>query len=174
MNLLSSFSKTPLHKLTEAKSNLNWTEECEKSLNSLKQALTFCILTYPRTDKDFILDTDASNKRIEAVLSQNIGNEDIAIAYFRKSLGKPERNYCVSRKELLAIVKSIEYFHHYHYGPKFLLWTGHASKILPFNFKESEGQITRWIQRIQEYDFEIQHRKDTSHVNVDVLSRRHV
>ncbi|GBO18284.1 Retrovirus-related Pol polyprotein from transposon 297 [Araneus ventricosus] len=111
----------PLHKLTEAKSNFNWTEECEKSFNSLKQALTSSpILTYPRTDKDFILDTDASNEGIGAVLSQNIGNEERVIAYFSKSLGKPERNYCVTRKELLAIVKSIEHFHHYLYGRKFL------------------------------------------------------
>ncbi|GBM28862.1 Retrovirus-related Pol polyprotein from transposon opus, partial [Araneus ventricosus] len=85
----------PLHKLTEAKSNFNWTDECEKSFNSLKQALTSSpILTYPRTDKDFILDTDASNEGIGAVLPQNTGNEERVIAYFSKSLGKPERNYC--------------------------------------------------------------------------------
>ncbi|GBM71467.1 Retrovirus-related Pol polyprotein from transposon 297 [Araneus ventricosus] len=163
----------PLYKLTEAKSNFNWTEECEKSFNSLKQALTSSpILTYPRTDKDFILDTDASNEGIGAVLSQNIGNEERVIAYFSKSLGKPERNYCVTRKELLAIVKSIEHFHHYLYGRKFLLRTDHASLRWLLNFKEPEGQIARWIQRLQEYDFEIQHRKGTSHGNADALSRR--
>ncbi|GBM32085.1 Retrovirus-related Pol polyprotein from transposon 297 [Araneus ventricosus] len=43
----------PLHKLTEAKSNFNWTEECEKSFHGLKQDLiTSPVLTYPRTDKD--------------------------------------------------------------------------------------------------------------------------
>ncbi|GBM08967.1 Retrovirus-related Pol polyprotein from transposon 297 [Araneus ventricosus] len=121
----------PLHKLTEAKSNFNWTEECEKSFNSLKQPLTSSpILTYPRADKDFILDTDASNEGIGAVLSQNIGNEERVIPDFSKSLGKPERNYCVTRKELLAIVKSIEHFHHYFYGRKFLLRTDHASLTL--------------------------------------------
>ncbi|GBO06588.1 Retrovirus-related Pol polyprotein from transposon 297, partial [Araneus ventricosus] len=140
-------------------------KECEKSFNSLKQALTSPILTYPRTDNDFILDTDANNEGIGAVLSQNIGNEERLIAYFSKSLGKPERNYCVTRKELLAIVKSIEHFHHYLYGQKFLLRTDHASLRWLLNFKEPEGQIARWIQRLQEYDFEIQHRKGTSHGN---------
>ncbi|GBM51656.1 Retrovirus-related Pol polyprotein from transposon 297 [Araneus ventricosus] len=139
----------------------------------LKQALTSSpILTYPRTDKDFILDTDASNEGIGAVLSQNTGNEERVITYFSKSLGKPERNYCVTRKELLAIVKSIEHFHHYLYGQKFLLRTDHASLRWLLNFKEPEGQIARWIQRLQEYDFEIQHRKGTSHGNADALSRR--
>ncbi|GBL92230.1 Transposon Ty3-I Gag-Pol polyprotein [Araneus ventricosus] len=148
-------------------------QECEISFNSLKQALTSSpILTYPRTDKDFILHTDASNEGIGAVLSQNIGNEERVIAYFSKSLGKPERNYCVTRKELLAIVKSIEHFHHYLYGRKFILRTDHASLRWLLNFKEPEGQIARWIQRLQEYDFEIQHRKGTSHGNADALSRR--
>ncbi|GBL73575.1 Retrovirus-related Pol polyprotein from transposon 297 [Araneus ventricosus] len=163
----------PLHKLTETKSNFNWTEECEKSFNSLKQALTSSpILTYPRTDKDFILDTDASNEGIGAVLSQNIGNEERVIAYFSKILGKPERNYCVTRKELLAFVKSIEHFHHYLYGQKFLLRSDHASLRWLLNFKEPEGQIARCIQRLQEYDFEIQHCKGTSHGNAHALSRR--
>ncbi|GBM11574.1 Retrovirus-related Pol polyprotein from transposon 297 [Araneus ventricosus] len=163
----------PLHKLTEAKSNFSWTDECEKSFNSLKQALTSApILTYPRIDKDFILDTDASNEGIGAVLSQNIGNEERVIAYFSKSLGKPERNYCVTRKELLAIVKSIDHFHHYLHGRKFLLRTDYASLRWLLNFKEPEGQIARWIQRLQEYDFEIQHRKGTTHGSAIALSRR--
>ncbi|GBM93813.1 Retrovirus-related Pol polyprotein from transposon 297 [Araneus ventricosus] len=163
----------PLHKLTEPISNFNWTEESEKSFNSLKQALiTSPVLTYPQTDKEFNLDTDASNDGIGAVLSQKIGNEECVIAYFSKSLGKPEGNYCVTRKELLDIVKSIEHFHHYLYGRKFLLRTDHASLRWLLNFRESEGQIARWIQRLQEYDFEIQHRKGTSHGNADALSRR--
>ncbi|GBN94891.1 Retrovirus-related Pol polyprotein from transposon 297, partial [Araneus ventricosus] len=141
----------PLHKLTAARSNFNWIEECEKSFNSLKQALiTSNVLTYPRTDKEFILDTDASIERIGAVLSQKIGNEECVIAYFSNSLGKPERNYCVTRKELLAIVKSIEHFHHYLYGRKFLLRADHASLSCLLNFREPEGQIARWIQRLQE------------------------
>ncbi|GBO07677.1 Retrovirus-related Pol polyprotein from transposon 297 [Araneus ventricosus] len=163
----------PLHKLTEARLNFNWTEECEKSFNSLKQSLiTSPVLTYPRTDKEFILDTDASNEGIGAVLSQKIGNEGCVIAYFSKSLGKPERNYCVTRKELLGIVKSIEHFHYYLYGRKFLLRSDHASLRWRLNFTEPEGQIARWIQRLQEYEFEIQHQKGTSHGNADVLSRR--
>ncbi|GFS80162.1 NADH dehydrogenase flavoprotein 1, mitochondrial [Nephila pilipes] len=77
----------PVHKLTEAKYNFNWTEDCQKSFNSLKHSLTTSpVLTYPRTDEDFILDTDASNEEIGAVISQKIGNGECVIAYFSKSL----------------------------------------------------------------------------------------
>ncbi|GBM47411.1 Retrovirus-related Pol polyprotein from transposon 297 [Araneus ventricosus] len=149
-------------------------EEAESLVKRcLKQVLiTYPVLTYPRNDKEFIFDTNASNEGIGAVLSHKIGNEEFVIAYFSKSLGKPERNYCVTRKELLAIVKSIEHFHHYLYGWKFLLQTDHASLRWLLNFIETEGQIARWIQRLKEYDSEIQHRKATSHGNADALSRR--
>ncbi|GBM49180.1 Transposon Ty3-G Gag-Pol polyprotein [Araneus ventricosus] len=163
----------PLHKLTEARSNFNWTEECEKSLNSLMQSfITFSVWTYPRTDKEFILDTDAINEGIGAVLFQKIGNEERVIAYLTKSLGNPERNYCVTRKVLLVIVKSIDHFHHYLYGRKFLLRTDHASHRWLLNFREPEGQIARWIQRLREYDFKIQHSKVSSHGNAGDLYRR--
>ncbi|GBM89606.1 Retrovirus-related Pol polyprotein from transposon 297, partial [Araneus ventricosus] len=140
-----------------------------ETLHDLRSFLGLC--TYYRR---FIgrVDTDASNEGIGAVLSQKIGNEECVIAYFSKSLGKPERNYCVTRKELLAIVKSIEHFHHYLYGRKFLLRTDQASLRWLLKFREPEGQIARWIQRLQEYVFEIQHRKGTSHGNADALSRR--
>ncbi|GBM81623.1 hypothetical protein AVEN_82351-1 [Araneus ventricosus] len=51
-----------------------------------KALISSPILTYPRIDKDFILDMDVSNEGIGAVLSKNIGNVEHVIAYFRKSL----------------------------------------------------------------------------------------
>lgn len=172
---VKSFSAVakPLHRLTEKNTQFNWTDECETSFNFLKQALTTTpILAYPEPERQFILDTDASADGIGAVLSQVFDTEERVIAYFSKSLGKAERNYCVTRKELLAIVKAVEHFHHYVYGRKFILRTDHASLKWLLSFKEPEGQVARWIQRLQEYDFEIRHRKGTTHGNADALSRK--
>ncbi|KFM56688.1 Retrovirus-related Pol polyprotein from transposon 412, partial [Stegodyphus mimosarum] len=163
----------PLHKLTESKQKFVWTKECENAFKNLKEALTSApILTYPQLDRPFILDTDASNESVGAVLSQEIEGQERVVAYWSKCLSKPERNYCVTRKELLAIVKAVEHFHHYLYGRKFLLRTDHASLAWLLNFKNPEGQIARWIQRLQEYDITIRHRKGQSHGNADALSRR--
>ncbi|GFX91059.1 transposon Tf2-9 polyprotein [Trichonephila clavipes] len=123
-------------------------------------------------DKPFILDTDASNESVGAVLSQEIDGQERVVAYWSKCLSKPERNYCVTRKELLAIVKAIEHFHHYLYGQKFLLRTEHASLTWLMNFRNTEGQVARWIRRLNEYYFDIRHRKGSSHGNADALSRR--
>ncbi|GFQ89070.1 retrovirus-related Pol polyprotein from transposon 297 [Trichonephila clavata] len=118
----------PLHRLTENKQRFLWTDECKEAFNSLKAALTSSpILVYPDPEKKFILDTDASHESVGAVLSQEINGQEHVIAYWSKCLSKPERNYCVTRKELLAIVKAVENFHSYLYGRKFLLRTDHAS-----------------------------------------------
>ncbi|GFX10686.1 retrovirus-related Pol polyprotein from transposon 412 [Trichonephila clavipes] len=163
----------PLHKLTESKQKFQWAKECEDSFLQLKEALTSSpILIYPQPDKPFILDTDASNESVGAVLSQEIDGQERVVAYWSKCLSKPERNYCVTRKELLAIVKAIEHFHHYLYGQKFLLRTDHASLTWLMNFRNTEGQVARWIQRLNEYYFDIRHRKGSSHGNADALSRR--
>ncbi|GFU76940.1 retrovirus-related Pol polyprotein from transposon 297 [Trichonephila clavipes] len=163
----------PLHKLTESKQKFQWAKECEDSFLQLKEALTSSpILIYPQPDKPFILDTDASNESVGAVLSQEIDGHERVVAYWSKCLSKPERNYCVTRKELLAIVKAIEHFYHYLYGQKFLLRTDHASLTWLMNFRNTEGQVARWIQRLNEYYFDIRHRKGSSHGNADALSRR--
>jgi hypothetical protein len=57
-----------------------------------------------------ILDTDASNISIGAVLSQKINDEERPIAYASRTLTKAERQYCVTRKELLAVVYFTKYF----------------------------------------------------------------
>ncbi|GFX28108.1 retrovirus-related Pol polyprotein from transposon 297 [Trichonephila clavipes] len=136
------------------------------------QALTSSpILIYPQPDKPFILDTDASNESVGAVLYQEIDGQKRVVAYWSKCLSKPERNYCVTRKELLAIVKAIEHFHHYLYGQKFLLRYRSCLLTWLMNFRNTEGQVARWIQRLNDY-FDIRHRKGSSHGNADALSRR--
>ncbi|GFY04216.1 retrovirus-related Pol polyprotein from transposon 412 [Trichonephila clavipes] len=104
-----------------------WTVDCNNAFNKLKDALTSArILAYPEIGKQFILDTDASRESIGAALSQEIDGLERFITYFSKCLSKPEGNYCVTRKEMLAIVKAIEHFHLYINGRRFLLRTDHA------------------------------------------------
>lgn len=96
---------------------------------------------------DFILDTYASNVAIGAVLSQIQDDREKVIVYLSKVLEKPERNYCVTRRELLAVIKSVEHFYHYLYGRKFLIRTNHTVLHWLMSFKNLEGQVARWIDR---------------------------
>ncbi|GFU82984.1 retrovirus-related Pol polyprotein from transposon 412 [Trichonephila clavipes] len=132
----------PLHALTEAKQKFIWTVDCNSAFNKRKDTLTTApIVAYPEIGKQFILDTDASHESIGVVLSQDIDDQERTIAYFSKCLSKSERNYCVTRKELLAIVKAVEQFQPYLYGRRFLLRTNRASLTWLLNFKNPEVQI---------------------------------
>ncbi|CAF4847904.1 unnamed protein product [Pieris macdunnoughi] len=111
------------------------------------------ILGYPDQDGEYVVDTDASGIGIGGVLSQVKGEHEQVIAYFSKSLSKPERNYCVTRRELLAVVKTLQHFSKYLLGRKFRLRTDHAALKWLLQFKNPEGQVARWIEQLQEYDF---------------------
>jgi hypothetical protein len=96
----------PLTKLTEQKRAFLWTPGVETAFQTLKRALcTVPILAYPKPGERFIVDTDASNFGIGGVLSQVQDRQESVIAYYSKTLNKAEKNYCVTRRELLAIVK---------------------------------------------------------------------
>jgi hypothetical protein len=164
---------SPLHKLTEKTKEFEWNESSEEAFNILKQKLISApILTLPSPDCEFILDTDASDTAIGAVLSQVQNGVERVMAYASKSLGKAERRYCVTRKELLAVVNFIKHFKHYLLGRKFLVRSDHGALRWLFNFKEPEGQIARWLETLAMFNFEIKHRPGKQHGNADGLSRQ--
>ena len=70
------------------------------------------VLTYPGPPRQYILDTDASNKAAGAVLSQMVEGEECVVAYY----SPPPQNYCVTRRELLAVVMAVNHFRPYLYG----------------------------------------------------------
>ena len=163
----------PLHELTEKGQSFEWTKACEESFEQLKDALVSApVLAYPRTTEPFLLDTDASNVGVGAVLSQVHDGEEKVIAYYSHALSRPERNYCTTRRELLVVVRAIENFHPYLYGRPFTVRTDHASLQWLLTFKNPEGQMARWLEKLQTYVFRIKYRAGKGHQNADVLSRR--
>lgn len=162
----------PLHKLTEKNVKFVWSDNCTQAFQKLKECLICApVLAYPSLDHTFILDTDASNDSIGAVLSQVIDGQERVIAYGSKALLKAERNYCVTRRELLAAVYFMKQYKHYLYGKKFLLRTDHGALKWLFKFKDPSGQIARWLETLAMFNFDIEHRPGRQHGNADGLSR---
>lgn len=163
----------PLHHLTGNKTPFEWTPECEEAFDRLKTYLTTPpILASSDTESPFILDTDASLSGIGGILSQVQGGHERVVSYYSRVLSKTEKNYCVTRRELLAVVKAVVHFHHYLYGREFLIRTDHASLQWLLSFKSPEGQVARWVETLGLYVFKIEHRAGLLHGNADALSRR--
>ena len=163
----------PLQQLTEKDREFSWTKECQGSFENLKNLLTMTpILAYPNLTDEFCLDTDASEYAIGAVLSQKQNGKDKVVAYFSQTLSRSERNYCVTRKELLAVVKSIEHFNYYLYGQKFRVRTDHSALQWLMSFSKPQEQLARWLEKLQIYEFTVEHRSGSEHKNADALLRR--
>ena len=145
----------------------------EDAFAQLRAALTTApILALPDPGLSFIVDTDASDVGLGAVLSPGGAGGERVVAHYSRSLSRPEHLYCVTRRDLLPAVEAFKHFRPYLYYQRFLLWMDHASLTWLLSFKEPEGQVARWIEALQDYDFEVQHRAGRLHSNADALSRR--
>ena len=117
----------PLYKLTRP--NVPWcsTETCENALSFLKGKITRApILAYPKVNgSEFILDTDASPFVIGGVISHIQERQERVIVYANRTVEKPEQNYCVIRKEMLAVVLFTKHFKHYLLGHRIVLRIDH-------------------------------------------------
>ncbi|KHJ41623.1 hypothetical protein D918_08270 [Trichuris suis] len=156
----------PLHQLTEKRKPFEWSLECREAFHKLRAALlSHPVLQLPDFSVPFILDTDVSDTAIGAVLSQtDVQGREHPVAFASRTLTRPDRRYCVTRREMLAVITFVEQFR-----PN--LRTDHGSLKWLRNFKNPDGQWARWQQKLQQYDFVIEHRAGSRHANVDTLSR---
>lgn len=161
----------PLNKLTRKGVPFEWNSECQQSFETLKQHLISPpLLEYPDLSKQncFIVQTDASNNAIGAILSNGNGKP---VAYASRTLNKGEKNYPVIEKELLAIVWAVKYFRPYLYGQHFKILTDHKPLIYLFNMKDPSSRLIKFRMALEEYNFEIQYIKGSDNAAADALSR---
>ena len=118
-----------------------------------------------------ILDTDASDTAIGAELIQVQDDVERVISYSSYILTSAQRNYCTTRKELLAIVRFTRQFRHYLLGRKFFVRTDHSCLRWLMGFKNPTGMLARWLEELSQYDMVVLHRQGKNHGNADALSR---
>jgi len=162
----------PILNLTKKNVKWNWTPECQKSFNKLKECLISApILTVPDFERTFHLQTDASSYGLGAVLTQFFDGEEKVICYLSRSLTKQEMKLSVREKECLAVIWSVEKLRHYLDHVHFKVYTDHASLLWLHRLKDPLGRLGRWQLRLQQFDFELIHRKGKENIVPDFLSR---
>ena len=98
----------------------------------------------------------------------NISN----VAYASRSLSTVEQTYSQTEREALAVIWGCEKFHLYLIGAKFTIITDHKALEVIYSPKSKPpARIERWALRLQQYDFDIQHRPGEGNP-ADVLSRQ--
>ena len=84
------------------------------------------VLRPPHWEDEFVLQVDASNRGLGAILSQkDQEGEEHPIAYASRKLQPREQKLSTTEKECLGIVWAVELFRYYLYGRTFKLQTDH-------------------------------------------------
>jgi hypothetical protein len=170
---ISKFSdiSNPLTMLTKNEQPFLWGRDQQIAFDTLRTALTSePVLTLPDMKQKFTLVTDASNIAVAATLLQN----DHVISYYSRKLRGSEFNYSTYDKELLALISSLRVFKHFLTATnQFDIVTD--NKALTFiqtqPITHLNSRQLRWLEFIQNFSFNIQHRPGKSNQS-DPLTRR--
>ena len=165
----------PLTKLLSKNEKFNWTPECTSTFNLLKEKFTSSpILRFFDFSKPCILETDASDFALGAILSQEHEGFYHPVAFHSRQFSGHEINYDVHDKELLAIVDSFKKFRHYLIAvpEETIVYTDH-NNLTKFELNQQLNRRQfRWAQFLSEYNFKIIHRPGKMSEKPDALSRK--
>ena len=117
-------------------------ENAKKPLMTYAPLTTAPVLAYPDFSKPFIVETDASDKGLGAVLSEKQDGKLRVIAYASRGLHGAERNmnnYSSMKLELLALKWAVtEKFCEYLLESEFVVYTDNN----PLTYLQSKSKLT--------------------------------
>lgn len=164
-------------KMTEmlkGKNKFEWTEEVNEEFERMKAAVReMKNLALPDYNKQFMLRTDACGTGMGAVLLQkNVKDEWVPVQWASKKFTPTETRYGISEMEMLAVYWAVKKFEYELRGRRFILVTDHkALEVIRTKAYMENNRINRWVEQIQEFDFEVRYNKGEEMAVPDALSR---
>ena len=164
----------PLHEaIVHNSKKIIWGDEQEEAFIELKKALSQPpIMSHPDFSKDFIIDTDASDVGVGAVLSQLHDGREHVIAYQSHKFDKAQRKWSTTDREFFGMVLACRLFKSYIYGRRFILRTDHQALLGILRApKDMSPKWSRWWSEMNGHDCKVIYRPGKIHGNADGLSR---
>jgi len=152
---------------------VHWSQAQENAFVTLKEHVSNPpILRLPDVSRPFVLQTDASNTGLGAILLQEDDQgEKHPIAFASRKLLPRETRYSTIERECLAIVWGIGKFQEYLYGTEFVLETDHQPLQYLGRAQFQNGRLMRWALALQPYRFLLRAIHGRDNVGADCLSR---
>lgn len=166
-----------LTELTKKDVTFICSDECEEVYQELVRRISSDpVLTLPDFSLPFEMNTDASHYGTGAVLYQRhcsspLNRQLRVVGYYSYTFNATQLNYSTTEKEALAVLMAVLYFRSYIDGRKFKLYTDHQALTYLLSPSEPRGKLARWINELQQYDFEVIHRAGSGLTDADALSR---
>ena len=164
----------PLNDLTKKDQAFEWKQPQQIVFDMLKQRFTTApILTFLDIDKQFSLETDASDFATGAVPSILKDDKWHPIAYSSHSMSPEEHNYPFANKEMLSVIQSLEEWRHYLEGAnlQFKVWNDYANLQWFMKWQDLNRQQARWAQYLFRFNFKWVHKAGAQMGKPNALSR---
>ena len=165
----------PLTDLLGKRVVFEWSDKCTSSFEALK-AMMACepVLAAPDVSTQFVLEVDASERGIGAVLLQDDAyGISHPVSYFSKKLVKSQQNYSTVEKEALGLILALHHFEVYISASPHttIVHTDHNPLTFISRMKNDNQRLLRWSLFIQDLAIEIRHIRGKDNVIADALSR---
>jgi transposase InsO family protein len=159
----------PLTQLLKKHTTFVWTQPAETAFQVLKQSLmTAPVLAIPDFNKTFVVETDASNLGIGAVLQQ----DGHPLAYLSKPLGPRNAGLSTYEKEYLAILMAVDHWRSYLQNDEFVIRTDQRSLV----HLEEQRLSTVWqkkaFSKLLGLRYRIIYHQGKANAAADALSRK--
>ncbi len=140
---------SPLTALTSPRTTFRWSDAAEAAFAKLKSRFVSApILITPDPSRQFVVEVDASEVGVGAVISQRSPTDDRVhpCAFLSHRLSPAERNYDIGNRELLAVKLALEEWRHWLEGSgvPFIVWTDHKNLEYIKTAKRLNSRQARW------------------------------
>ncbi|KAL0282970.1 UNVERIFIED_CONTAM: Retrovirus-related Pol polyprotein from transposon gypsy [Sesamum angustifolium] len=125
-------------------------------------------LSYQTFSKNFVIEADACDKGVGAVLMQ----DHRPISYLSKALSLRNQGLSVYEKEFLSILQAVHKWKHYLISHHFIINTDHQSLEHILEQKIDNALQQKWVCKQLGLDYEVQYKKGKENIAADALSRR--
>jgi hypothetical protein len=159
----------PLTQVLKKEISFQWTPLTQEAFDTLKQALANApVLAVPDFQQPFVLETDASDLGVGALLMQ----KGHPISYLSRALSAKNRALSTYEKECMAILLAVEKWRPYLIGQEFVIKTDHRSLLHLTEQKITSKLQQKALLKLMDLNFTIQYKKGTSNSAADALSRK--
>ena len=100
--------------------------------------------------------------------------EGKVVAYGSRQLKTHEKNYPTHDLELPTVIFTLKIWRHYLYGEKFNVFSDHKRLKYLFSQKDLNLPQRRWMEFLEDYDFELYYHLGKANVVANALSRKSV
>lgn len=154
----------------------NWPPSAMQAFEALKRAFVSApVLKHPNPELPFIVEVDASELGVGAILSQKDPDSQHLhpCAFLSRKFSTAEANYDVGNRELLAIKWSFDEWRHWLEGAKHLITviTDHKNLQYIEAAKRLNSRQARWALFFTRFRFVITYRPGSQNIQADALSR---